>query len=142
MSDDEIKRIPISDLKSEDGAHELATSPEMQPYLQLMIAEMQGKDTAPHVAAIRALPLEKRYVWRVASALKWAFADLETSYVDADCQSLSPEDQKRLVELLQHRPVQLCLFLSALVGEEQMERLMISAIRSARAIAAQSDGQE
>ena len=30
------------------------------------------------IEALAALPLEERYVWRVASALKWAFADLET----------------------------------------------------------------
>jgi hypothetical protein len=47
----------------------------------------------------------------------------------------SRADQKRLVELLAHRPVQFCLFLCALVGEEQMEQLMTPAIREARAIA-------
>ena len=49
MSDHQSKRIPISDLTSEDGAHELATSPDMQPYLQLIMAETQGKDTTPHL---------------------------------------------------------------------------------------------
>jgi hypothetical protein len=141
MSEDEIKRIPISDLISEDGAHELATSPDMQPYLQLIMAEMQGKDPAPHLSAIRELPLEKRYVWRVASALKWAFADLETDHVEADRQTLSQEDRTRLVELLKNRPLQFCILLSALFGEKQMEQLMISAIRSAKAVAAQSEGQ-
>jgi hypothetical protein len=138
---DEPKRIPISGLKSEDGAHELATSPDMQPYLQLIIAELQGHDTAPHLAAIAALPLEKRYVWRVASALKWAFADLETDHVAADAQTLSPEDRTRFVDLLKNRPFQFCLFMSALFGEKQMESLLISAIREARAVAAQSEGK-
>ncbi len=140
MSDDGPKRIPISDLISEDGAHELATSPDMQPYLQLMMADMQGDDTAPLLSAISELPLEKRYVWRVASALKWAFADLETDHVAADRQTLSPEDRTRLAELLMQRPVHFCIFLSALFGEKQMELLMISAIKNARAVAAQTEG--
>lgn len=57
----------------------------------------------------------------VASALKWAFADLETLNAEADRQTLSPEDRKRLIELLKHRPLQFCLFLNALFGEKQME---------------------
>jgi len=31
-----------------------------------MMAHMQGDDTAPLLSAISELPLEKRYVWRVA----------------------------------------------------------------------------
>jgi len=30
------------------------------------------------------LPLEKRYTWRVFSALKWALADFEDEYVGLD----------------------------------------------------------
>jgi hypothetical protein len=43
MSDDDIRQLPTKDLISEEGAHELATSPEMKPYLDLIIAEMQGR---------------------------------------------------------------------------------------------------
>lgn len=79
--------------------------------------------------------------WRVASALKWAFADMETLNVEVDRETILKEDRPRLIELLKHRPLQLCLFLSALFGEKQMEILMTSAIRNARAVAAQSGGQ-
>src|SRR5258708_36350306 len=88
------------------------------------------------------LPLEERYVWRVASALKWAFADLETLNVEVDRETILKEDRKRLIELLKHRPLQFCLFLSALFGEKQMEALMVSAVRNARMVAAQSAGPE
>ena len=44
-----------------------------------------------------------------------------------------------MADLLKQRPLQFCLFLSALFGEKEMELLMISAIRNARAVAAQSD---
>jgi hypothetical protein len=87
------------------------------------------------------VPLERGYVWRVASAMKWAFVDFDTESVEADRQTLSPEDRERLIELLKHRPLQFCLFLSALFGQKQMELLMVSALRNARVIAAQSEGQ-
>jgi hypothetical protein len=31
--EDDIERIPINRLRQEEGAHELATSPDMVPYL-------------------------------------------------------------------------------------------------------------
>jgi hypothetical protein len=52
----------------------------------------------------------KRYVWRVASALKWAFADLEMEGVSADKETLTPEDFGKVLELLKVRPMQFCLF--------------------------------
>jgi hypothetical protein len=90
---------------------------------------------------LAALPLEKRYVWRVGSALKWAFADSETMNVEADRKTMSHEDKKRVLDLLKHRPLQFCLFLSALLGQNQMEVLMISAIRNSRVVTAQSRGE-
>jgi len=92
MSKKKIQRVPIKAIVSEDGAHELVTSPDMQPYLRLIKAGLQDKDTTPHFEEIAALPLEKRYIWRVASALKWAFADLETDNVVWIRQTLSPDD--------------------------------------------------
>jgi hypothetical protein len=70
MPDDDIKYMPIKDLHQEEGARELAASPEMEPYLNFASALMQGHDPEPELEAIRQLPLEERYVWRVASALK------------------------------------------------------------------------
>jgi hypothetical protein len=132
MSEEKPKAIPLNKLVSEDGAHELATSPDMQPYLQLIKAGMQDRDTTPHMEEIAAMPLEKRYLWRVALALKWAFADLETVSVNVDRETLSKEDLKKLVELLRLRPMQLCIFLKALLGEEAMERLMAEAVAVAK----------
>ena len=132
MNEDKPKSIPLKDLVSEDGAHELATSPDMQPYLRLIKAGMQDRDTTPHMEEIAAIPLERRYVWRVASALKWAFADLETVSVNVDRETLSKEDLKKLIELLRLRPTQLCIFLKALLGEEAMERMMAEAVAVAK----------
>jgi hypothetical protein len=132
MSDKNSKSIPIKNLISEDGAQELATSPDMQPYLRLITAGLQDHDTTSHMDEIAAIPLEKRYVWRVASALKWAFADLETVSVNVDRETLSKEDLRRVIELLRLRPIQFCMFLRALVGEEAMERLMKDGIAAAK----------
>jgi hypothetical protein len=38
MADDDIERIPTKDLRQEPGAHELATSPDMEPYLDFIKA--------------------------------------------------------------------------------------------------------
>ena len=135
MADEPIKRVPIKDLISEDGAHDLATSADMQPYLKLMMAGMQhGGDIEPYLAEIAQLPIEKRYVWRVASAMKWAFADFDTVNVNVDRQTLSQEDLAKVLQLLSHRPLQFCMFLKALVGTEAMERLMTEGIAVAKQV--------
>src|SRR5216683_2895061 len=132
MSKKKITRVPIKAIVSEDGAHELATSPDMQPYLRLIKAGLQDKDTTPHFEEIAALPLEKRYIWRVASALKWGFADFDSVYVPVDRETLSADDLGKVVELLRFRPMQLCMFLKALLGTEVMERVMNEAIAGAK----------
>ena len=126
------KHVPIKDLISEDGALELATSPDMQPYLRLIKAGMQDRDTTPFMEEIAARQLEKRYVWRVASALKWAFADLETVSVNVDRETLPEEDLRKVIELLRLRPMQISIFLKALVGTEGMERLLKEGIAAAK----------
>ena len=124
--------FPIRDLHQEEGAHELATSPGMEPYLNFAMAVMQGHDPAPELEQICQLPLNKRYVWRVASALKWAFADCDDLSVEADKLTLTPEDFAKLMDLLKVRPIQFCIFLKALVGAEEMVRMMVEAIRTSK----------
>lgn len=132
MDNDNIKRIQINELRQEEGAAELAESPEMEPYLNLAMALMKGADPAPELEIIRQLPVEKRYVWRVASALKWGFADFDDLSVDADKQTLSPEDFAKVMDLLKFRPIQFCIFLKTLVGAEEMVRMMVQAIGAAK----------
>ena len=132
MADENIERIRINQLRQEDGAHELATSPDMKPYLDFIKAVVQEHDPAPELEAIRNLPLEKRYIWRVASALKWGLADCESLSVQADKQTLTPEDFAKVTELLKFRPMQLALVLKVLVGTEEMQRMMVQAIAVAK----------
>jgi len=128
MADDNIERIPIKDIRQEEGAHELASSPDMKPYLEFIKAVVQDHDPSPELEVIRRLPLEKRYIWRVASALKWGLADCESLSVEADRQTLTPEEIAKVKELLKFRPMQLAIVLKALVGVEEMQRVMVEAI--------------
>jgi hypothetical protein len=132
MTDGKISSLPISEIHSEDGAQELVRSEKMKPYLALMKAQIAGQDTEPYLAALAALPLEERYVWRVISALKWAFCDLDTENAIADVRTLSEEDLKKVVEPLSLRAIQFCLFVNALIGEDATERIMQHALRCAK----------
>jgi hypothetical protein len=134
--DPSIEQVPITDLKIDPTAEDLVDSPAMEPYVKLALAVMGHTDTGPALKAIIALPLEKRYTWRVASALKWAFADFENLNVVADRRTLSQEDLDTLVDLLRIRPIQFCLFLAALFGEEGMEKMMSSAVEQVKTLRA------
>jgi hypothetical protein len=127
-----IKQIATKDLKTEQGSDELVSSPAMRPYIQFARAVVKPADSRPALETIAALPLEQRYVWRVVSALKWAFADYDSLSVVADRETLPSEDRAKVEELLAHRPAQFCLFLKALLGKERMEQMMASAIANAR----------
>jgi hypothetical protein len=100
----------------------------MEPYLEFIKAVIQDHDSSPELDAIRLLPLEKRYVWRVASALKWGFADFDDLGVEADKRTLTPEDFAKVMDLLKLRPMQFFIFLKALVGIETMQKIMVQAI--------------
>lgn len=132
MSNPNFKLVPVDSLKVEDGANELMSTPEMRPYRQFIEAALTGGDVDGSLQEIAKLPLEKRYVWRVASALKWGFADFEDWSVIADRKTLNKEDAATLMQLLRFRPIQFCMFLKALVGAEEMERLMMQGMAVAR----------
>ncbi len=140
--DPSTKRVPIRDLKIDPSAEEMIDSPVMQPYMNLAMAVMGHKDVGPAIEEITALPLEKRYTWRVASALKWAFTDFENLNIVADRRTLSQEDLDKLVDLLRVRPLQFCLFLSALFGEERMEKLIASSVQQVKTLRANQRGRE
>lgn len=131
MKNGEIRNVPINDIKTEPGSDELIRSEKMKPYLALIEAHMRGHDAQPYLAALAALPLEDRYVWRVISALKWAFCDLDTQSARADLHTLSEKDLETVAEPLAVRAIQFCLFVQALVGQEAMEKIMQQALRYA-----------
>ena len=123
------KRMRAKDLKAEDGASELAGSPAMKPYIDLFGAVVLGQDPQPFRDALARIPLEQRYVWRVLSALKWAFADFDSHTVEVDLGTLSLTDLKKLREALPpFRTFQFCMFLKALVGLEEMKKMLLQAV--------------
>jgi hypothetical protein len=136
MSEPEAQSVPSGKIKSDAAAEDLLDSPTMEPYVKLAMAVMGHKDPSAAVEEIAALPLEKRYTWRVASALKWAFADFENLNVVADRRTLSKEDLDRLVDLLKLRPLQFCLFLAALYGEDRMEALISKSVQQVKELRA------
>ena len=134
MNDPEYKIVDASQLKHEDGAAELFDAPEMAPYRRYIEAALFGADPAPAVRDIAALPLDKRYIWRIASALKTAFADFDDWNVHIDRQTLPPADAENVARLLRARPLQFCLFLKALYGPEAMEQILLQAIATAKKV--------
>ena len=128
MPEQSPKYIPIDALRAESGSEELVNSESMKPYMELLIAKMGGRDTSRALAALAALPLEQRYVWRVISALKWGLCDLETENVAADIATLSEQDLKSVAEPLALRAMQFALFVKALVGDTQGREIMLQAI--------------
>jgi hypothetical protein len=131
MDDEDIKWLPTSTLASEEGTDDFSAPPDMEPYVRFVMSALRGGDTTVSLREIAEIPLQKRYVWRVASELKWAFADFDDLSVAADRDTLSPEDMASLLKLLTFRPTQLCLFLKALVGVQEMKRIMVDAISGA-----------
>jgi hypothetical protein len=141
MSGENFRKLPTSEIHSEEGAQDLVRSERMKPYLALLKAQMAGQDTEPHIAALTALPLEERYVWRVISALKWAFCDLETENAIADFRTLSEEDRVKVAKPLTLRATQFCFFINALLGEEATEQIMQHALRSTKESSGQASGE-
>jgi hypothetical protein len=141
MMDEKIISLPISEIHTEAGAQELVSSERMKPYLALIKAQMRGQDTEPYLSALASLPLEERYVWRVISALKWAFCDLDTESAIADLHTLSEEDLKQVVKPLSLRTIQLCMFVNSLVGEDAMERIVQHALRCVKESSVPASGE-
>jgi hypothetical protein len=61
-------------------------------------------------------------------------ADFDSVNVDADRQTMSPEDFAKVMALLKLRPIQFCIFLKTLVGAEEMQRMMVEAIKVAKQV--------
>jgi hypothetical protein len=108
----------------EEGAMELAESESMKPYMSLTIAMIQGRDVATALRGIASLPLEDRYVWRIASALKWALVDFNPGSLRADIKSLPPADLAKVRQLVRNRAMQFRLFLAELYSADEANRML------------------
>jgi len=128
----ETKKMPLHALTQEEGANDLVKSEAMRPYLNLALAQVRHSGIDDAMQEIRSLPLEQRYVWRIAPALKWAFADCDDASAEADRRTMVPDDFEKIKQLVHLRPAQFCIILKALFGEEEMLRMMTAAITMAR----------
>jgi len=126
------KVVPLKHLRAEEGSEDMVKSEAMKPYLNLVMSTVRQRNVDEAMQQIRALPLEDRYVWRVASAMKWAFADCDGESAEADRDTMSPVELAKVRELLSLRPAQFCIILKALFGEREMLRMMMSGIEMAR----------
>lgn len=130
MADRKLIDVPLASIHLDDSIQELIRSPKMRPYLDH--AGATAETAGALLAKIGVLPLSSRYVWRIASALKWAFGDYDSVSVMADRNTLSPEDFGKLTELLRPRAFQFCRFLSVLYGDQVMEQVMNGAIANGK----------
>lgn len=124
MSERRLERVLLKDIHFDESVRDLLNSPNMQPYIQMAMAVQKREGVQPCLETIAQMPLERRYVWRIASALKWAFGDFDSVSVAVDRDTLSSEDLDRVKELVRDRHLQLWMFLKTLVGDEELRRLL------------------
>jgi hypothetical protein len=101
----EIHNVLLRGIKVDPLAHELATSEGTQLYLDCPIKAYCNDAVAfePALEVVRDLPLEKRYTWRVFSALKWAFADFEDEYIALDLPHITEPTRSEMTKELELR---------------------------------------
>jgi hypothetical protein len=109
----EMHKVSLKDIRVDPLAHELATSEGTRPYLDCLIKGYRDNAVGLEAAleVIRDLPLEKRYTWRVFSALKWAFADFEDEYVALDLPHIPEPTRSEMTKELELRLHQLRMLL-------------------------------
>jgi hypothetical protein len=113
-----IVRMKFKDIKTDPIGDALARSEESRPYVNYYDAVLMSGQTARDEAlkVIRELPLEKRYIWRVLSALKWGLADFDSENLKLDLPYLSPAERSEMLGELQIRAQQLSILIDKLKG--------------------------
>jgi hypothetical protein len=107
--------IPLNEIKIDPLAQELVRSEQSRPYMDYWM-KAYSDDTAGIEDALRVLqdlPLEKRYTWRVFSALKWAFADFDYECVKLDLPYVPEAKRTEMVGELEIRLQQMAMLLKA-----------------------------
>jgi hypothetical protein len=117
--DVELLKIPLKDIVIDPMAEVLVKSKEARPYFTYFI-KAYSKDAASVKSALQVLqdlPLEKRYTWRVFSALKWALADFDDECVRLDLPHIPEPKKTEMVKELELRFRQLKM-LKLLFGQD------------------------
>ena len=127
-----VREVDLTSIDLSALARELMNKPDDRPYFEYSKAVMTGEERTAALEAIRALPLHRRYTSRIFAALGLAFADFDSESIDADRSAFTDRDWEALRGLeFSSRPIQFCLLLKALVGPEEMKRVMNEAIARA-----------
>jgi hypothetical protein len=112
----EPEKIPLSEIKIDPLAQELVRSEQARPYTDYFMKaysnDSAGVESALQV--LRDLPLERRYTWRVFSALKWAFADFDDECVKLDLPHIPETTRAEMTKELQIRFLQLEMLLNVI----------------------------
>jgi hypothetical protein len=107
------EKIPLNEITIDPLAQELVRSEQSRPYtdywMKAYTNDVAGVESALQV--LRDLQLEKRYTWRVFSALKWAFADFDDEYVKLDLPHISQAQRAEMVRELEIRLQQMVMLL-------------------------------
>jgi hypothetical protein len=110
----EPENIPLNEIRIDPLAQELVRSEQARPYTNYFMKaytnDAAGIESALQV--LRDLPLEKRYTWRVFSALKWAFADFDDECVKLDLPNMPETTRAEMLKELRIRFLQLEMLLN------------------------------
>jgi hypothetical protein len=77
---------------------------------------------------VRDLPLEKRYTWRVFSALRWAFADFEDEYIGLDLPHIPEPTRSEMTKELELRLHQLRMLLETFHTEWKVSAPLLTRV--------------
>jgi hypothetical protein len=113
--------IPLKEIKVDPLAEELVRSEQFRPYLDYWMNaynnDAAGLENALEV--LEDLPLEKRYTWRVFSALKWALTDFDDECVKLDLPHIPEAKRAEMLKEFRIRFLQLEMLLK--VFKQQTE---------------------
>lgn len=109
----EPEKIPLNEIAIDPIAQELVRSEQARPYANYFLKAYSNDNAGVESAlqVLRDLPLEKRYTWRVFSALKWAFADFDDECVKLDLPHIPETTRTEMVKELQIRFLQVEMLL-------------------------------
>ncbi|HXX72463.1 MAG TPA: hypothetical protein VEI80_02120 [Candidatus Acidoferrales bacterium] len=110
--------MPLNEIKIDPLAQELVRSEQARPYTEYFMKAFSNDAAGVEgaLAVLRDLPLEKRYTWRVFSALKWAFADFDDECVKLDLSHIPETKKAEMLKELQIRFLQLEMLLKVFEG--------------------------
>ena len=114
MSDQNYKVVELDSIKMEDGAKELMSTPEMQPYLRYVEAAMLGGDVDSSLRGIAELPLEKLNMWLYPPARLCSFGQPTAQpwiiISQAPLFSLDGRTTPRRPLVRRNKPLKVCTF--------------------------------